>query len=98
MNKIITTKTMNSKTGFRCHKITPSVGNNRKKLVSDYNSRAIIFKNKADVIRVATAMLSLADTEEMEQEDTTLNITVMTNKHNEHGYSVTVVITAPNCE
>lgn len=94
--KLTSTKKMTSRTGFRCHAVTPSASNPKKRLVSDYTSRAIIFRDKENVIRVATAMLALADTEKMEQENTTLNLTVMIEKHNEDGYSITVNLDGKN--
>lgn len=90
MSKLISVKTMKSRTGFRCYGMCPTPVNPKKELIKDYDSRSLIFKNKADVIRVATAMLSLADTEEMEDDRVTMHITAMASKHNEDGYSVTV--------
>jgi hypothetical protein len=57
--------------GLRCHTMTPSA-NPQKKLVADYDTVAIVFKDKADVVRAATAMLALADSDEMNDEKTTI--------------------------
>ena len=56
---------------LRCHTMTPSA-NPQKKLVEDYDTVAIVFKDKEDVIRAATAMLALADCDEMNDESTTI--------------------------
>jgi len=95
MSKFISTKKMDSRTGYRCQGICPSADNHRKEMVKDYKSRALIFDNRADAVRVATAMLALADTEQMEDENTKLHVTALTERHNEDGYSVTVLLDPP---
>ena len=55
--------------GLRCHSMTPSA-NPQKEKVSDYDTVAITFSSKEDVIRAATAMLALVDCEEMNDERT----------------------------
>ena len=90
MSKLISVKTMKSRTGFRCYSMGPTPVNPKKEFIKDYDSRSIIFKNKADAIRVATAMLSLADTEEMDDARVNMHITALATKRNEDGYSVTV--------
>lgn len=57
--------------GFKCHSMTPSA-NPQKKLVEDYDTVCITFSTKEDVVRAATAMLALADCDEMDDEKTTI--------------------------
>ena len=80
------------KTVFRCQSTTPHPENPRKELSKDNKTRAIIFDNKEDVIRVATAMLSLVDDDKIHNSKTRLHITVNTCKKTDDGYSTTVVL------
>jgi hypothetical protein len=75
---------------LRCHSMTPSA-NPQKKLVADYDTVAIVFKDKENAIRVASAILSLALADEMDDDKTT--IIVKANRKpmvKEDGHSMTV--------
>ena len=89
-------KNMKRRMNCKCYDVCPSATNPRKTLIKDYSSRAIIFKDKEDIIKVATAMLVAADTEEIEQENKLLHITVYTkknpNQNGQKGYNVEVSI------
>jgi hypothetical protein len=86
-----TIKHEDRKTTFRCQATTPSA--NPTKKVDDYVTRAIIFDNKEDIVRVATAMLSLVDDDKIHDSKARLHITVNTKKQNDNGFYTTVVLT-----
>ncbi len=95
MGKLISVRSMTMKTGYKCHDVVPSAINPRKKLVTDYKSRSIIFKDRENIKRVAIAMLSLADSEEMKSGKKALYLTAMVESRSEKGYDMSVVLSGP---
>lgn len=88
--KLDSVKSSSYKTGLRCYKVVPSADNPQKEYVKDYKSREIIFNNKEDVVRAATHMLMLADSEEMKKKGATVNLTVHTNGSGDNGYALNI--------
>jgi hypothetical protein len=82
----------NGSASFRCHSVGPSSTNPRKKLVTDYTSRSIIFHDKDEIKRIADAMKNLVESEEWKTPGAKLHMTALTEQRNEKGIQVTLNI------
>jgi len=91
-NKLMTMSSLRGKTALKCQGSTPTFNSPRKENISDYDTRGIQIKNKVDAIRLATHILALADTEEMEEDGSILNITVYGKQESDVGYNTTVTL------
>ena len=98
INKLDSIKSSSYETKLRCHKVIPSADNPQKERVEDYKSRGIIFNSRDSVVRAATHMLILADSEEMKKEGATINLTVHTSRHNCDGYGLTINVISDKTE
>ena len=95
MNKdyeLLTMSNIPHKNDLRCSSVTPS-SNPRKEKVEDYETVSIKFKNKEDIINVASDMLIMAQHPSMNNEESMLNLTAYRNRgKNIKGHHVTITL------
>ncbi len=93
-SKMLTAKNIGKST-LRCYTMTPCM-DPVKPLVDDYKTIAIKFKDKQAAIVLATEILMLANTDEMDVEGSILNITAYRKEPKRvDGYQVTVTLSMP---